>query len=56
MPILTMLLCSELKPVRSALVTRYEFDNKARNSSESVGHYVATLKHLAMECNFEEAM
>ena len=27
-----------------------------RNSGESVSHYVATLKHLATECKFGEAM
>lgn len=42
----------QLKPERSALVARYEFDNRARNSGESVNHYVATLKHLATECKF----
>ena len=46
----------QLKPERSALVARYEFDNRARNSGESVSHYVATLKHLATECKFGEAM
>ena len=45
-----------LKPERSALVARYEFNNRARNPGESVSHYVATLKHLAKECNFGEAM
>ena len=45
----------QMKPERSALVTRYEFDNQARNSDESVSHYVATLKHLATECAFGEA-
>ena len=46
----------QLKPERSALVARYEFNNQARNSCESVSHYVATLKHLATECKFGEAM
>ena len=46
----------QLKPERSALVSRYEFDNRARNSSESVSSYVATLEHLATECKFGEAM
>jgi len=46
----------QLKPERSALVVRYEFDNRARNSGESVSHYVATLKHLATECKFGEAV
>ncbi|XP_068720820.1 uncharacterized protein [Montipora capricornis] len=46
----------QLKPERSALVARYEFDNRARNSGASVCHYVATLKHLATECKFGEAM
>jgi len=36
----------QLKPERQALVARYEFDNRVRNSSESVSHYVATLKQL----------
>ena len=35
---------------------RYKFDNWARNSSESVSHYVATSKDLATECKFGEAM
>ena len=38
------------------MVARYEFDNRARNSGESVSHYVATLKHLATECKFGEAV
>ena len=46
----------QLKLQRSALVARYKFDNRARNSGESVSHYVATLKHLATECKFGEAM
>ena len=46
----------QLKPERSALVARYEFDNQARNSGELVSHYVATLKHLATECKFGEAV
>ena len=46
----------QLKPERSALVARYESDNRVRNSGESVSHYVATLTHLATECKFGEAM
>ena len=46
----------QLKPEKSALVARYEFDNRARNPAESVNHYVATLKPLATECKFGEAM
>ena len=46
----------QLKPERSALVARYEFDNRAGNSDELVSYYVATLKHLATECKFGEAM
>ena len=37
------------KPEKSALVARYEFDNRSRQVSESVCDYVATLKHLASE-------
>ena len=44
-----------LKPERSGLDCRYELDNRAKNSDESVSHYVATLKHLATECKFGEA-
>ena len=36
--------------------TRYEFDNRAGNSGESVNYHVAILKHLAAECKFGEAM
>ena len=46
----------QLKPQKSALVTRYEFDNRARNAGETVSQYVAVLKHLATECKFNEAM
>ena len=46
----------QVKPERSALVACYEFDNRARNSGESVSQYVATLKHLATECKYGEAM
>ena len=45
-----------LKPERSALVARYEFDNRAGSSGESVSYHVAILKHLAAECKFGEAM
>ena len=46
----------QLKPQKSALVARYEFDNRYRNAGESVSEYVAVLKHLASECKFNEAM
>ena len=36
----------QLKPQKSALVTRYEFDNRAQNAGETVSQYVAVLKHL----------
>ena len=44
----------QLKPERSVLIARYEFDNRARNSGESVSHYVATLKHLEEQQRMEE--
>ena len=44
----------QLKPERSVLIARYEFDNWARNSGESVSHYVATLKHLEEQQRMEE--
>ena len=43
-------------PQKSALVARYEFDNRARNAGETVSQYVAVLKHLATDCKFNEAM
>ena len=46
----------KLKPQKSALVARYEFDNRVRNAGETVSQYVAVLKHLATECKFNEAM
>ena len=46
----------QLKPQKSALVARYEFDNRSRNSGETVSQYVAVLKHLATDCKFNEAM
>ena len=46
----------QLKPQKSALVARYEFDNRARNAGETVSQYVAVLKHLATECKLNEAM
>ena len=46
----------QLKPQKSALVARYEFDNRARNAGETMSQYVAVLKHLATECKFNEAM
>ena len=46
----------QLKPQKSALVARYEFDNRARNTGEMVSQYVAVLKHLATECKFNKAM
>ena len=46
----------QLKPQKSAVVARYEFDNQSRNSGEKVSQYVAVLKHLATDCKFNEAM
>ena len=46
----------QLKPQKSALVARYEFHNRARNAGETVGQYVAVLKHLATDCKFNDAM
>ncbi|XP_068671209.1 uncharacterized protein [Montipora foliosa] len=46
----------QLKPQKSDLVARYEFDNRARNAGETVSQYVAVLKHLAMDCKFNDAM
>ena len=46
----------QLKPQKSALVARYEFDNRARNAGETVSEYVAVLKHLATECKLNETM
>ena len=36
----------QLKPQKSALVARYEFDNRARNAGETVSQYVAVLNCL----------
>ena len=46
----------QLKPQKSPLVARYEFDNRVQNAGETVSQYVAVLKHLATECKFNEAM
>ena len=46
----------QLKLQKSALVARYEFDNRARIPGETVSEYVAVLKHLATECKFSESM
>ena len=46
----------QLKPQKSALVTRHEFDNRARNAGVTVSQYVAVLKHLATDCKFNDAM
>ena len=46
----------QLKPQKSALVARYEFDNRSRNAGETVSQYVAALKHLATDCKFNDAM
>ena len=46
----------QLKPQKSALVARYEFDNRARLPGETVSEYVAVLEHLATECKFSESM
>ena len=40
----------QLKPQKSALVARYEFDNRAQTAGEMVSQYVAVLKHLATDC------
>ena len=46
----------QLKPQKSAVVTRYELDNRGRNTGETVSQYVAVLKHLATDCKFNDAM
>ena len=46
----------QLKLQKSALVARYEFDNRARNAGVTVSQYVAVLKHLATDCKFTDAM
>ena len=46
----------QLKLHKSALVARYEFDNRARKAGETVSEYVAVLKHLATDCKFNETM
>ena len=46
----------QLKPERSKLVVKFEFDNQDNNSGESVSHYVATLERLEIECKFGETM
>ena len=45
-----------VKPELSALVCRYEFDNRVRNPNESVAEFVKALKHLATECKFSNEM
>ena len=46
----------QLKPQKSALVARYEFDNRERNAGETVSQYVLVLKHIATDCKFNDAM
>ena len=46
----------QLKPQKSAVVARYEFDNRGRNAGETVSQYVAVLKHLATDRKFNDAM
>ena len=46
----------QLKPPKSALVARYEFDNCARKTGETVSEYAAVLKYLAIECKFKGAL
>ena len=43
-----------VKPERSPLVCRYEFDNKVRKPGEGVADYVKALKHLAIDCKFSD--
>ena len=46
----------QLKPQKSTLVARCEFDNRARLHGETVSEYVVVLKDLATECKFSESM
>ena len=46
----------QLKPQKSVLDARYEFHNRAQNAGETVSQHVVVLKHLAIECKFDEAM
>ena len=45
---------NHVKPERSALVSCYAFDTRVRESHESVGDFVKTLKHLAAKCLFSD--
>jgi len=45
-----------VQPEKSALVARFDFDNRTRKDGESIKEYVAVLKHLASECKFRENM
>ena len=46
----------QLKPQRSALAARYEFDNRARKVGETVSQYVAVQRHLGKGYKFNDAM
>ena len=46
----------QLKPQRSALAARYEFDNRARKVGETVSQYVAVQRYLATGYKFNDAM
>ena len=46
----------QLKPQKSALAARYEFDNRVRKVGETVSQYVAVLRHLATDYKFNDAM
>ena len=45
-----------MKPQKSAVAAKYEFDNRARKAGEMVSEYVAVLKHLATDYKFNNAM
>ena len=47
---------NHVKPEKSALVARFDFDNRSRRDGELVKDYVAVLKHLASECKFSDSM
>ena len=49
-------LIKHYSPAKSSIMARHDFDNRLRRHGESVLDYLATLRVLAQDCKFGEAL
>ena len=47
---------SHYDPKRGVAVQRFKFNSRVRQSGETVANYIAALKHLAIHCDYGDAL